>query len=79
MRYRKGDRCKITAPCGSGDEDGETLVRKGDTGTAVGVNCEYDQAETGRRMVALDMDGGGIAVVPVDAVKRDSGKRFFFF
>lgn len=78
QRVRRGDRIKIIAPLGSGDEDGETIVRKGDVGTAVGVNCEYKQAVTGEPMIALDVDGVGIAAVPKAAVKMDSGKTFFF-
>jgi hypothetical protein len=76
---RRGDKVKITAPLGGGDEDGETVLRKGDEGTVTSVNPEYVHKDTGENMVAVDVPGVGLAAVPKRAIRRATGRRFFFF
>lgn len=76
--YRKGDRIRVDAPLGNGDEDGETLAAKGATGRVVSVNPEFNSEVMGERAVAVELDDGTIAAVPKRAISRDSGKRSFF-
>ncbi len=76
--YRKGEEIKLTASLGNGDEDGETIAFKGDTGRVVSCNPEFKSKITGEPSVAVEIDGVGVAAVPKRAVTRDSGTKSFF-
>jgi len=76
-----GTRVKIAANVGIRDDDGEvqTAELKGTEAEVSATNANYMHADTGEHMVGLTTPSGAIIAAPRAALRRQGGKKFFFF
>lgn len=68
-----GDELKVVADCGIRNDDDSSVPSvelRGHRVTAAGVNCEYDHAETGERMVAAELENGFLTAIPRRALRH---------